>query len=155
MKLPKSYIKKYGITKEAWRKYKASLGKRKTTKKKVIRVKKTKTKRRSMPRKKKRYRRSRRLALAPTIGALSSLAQTAPSGRTIISDLMKGDFEGLLYDAREVFTGIDSNGAFHWDWIAKTYIPPIAGVFVHRAMNALGVNRYLGKVPLIGKYVSI
>lgn len=160
MKLPKSYIKKYGISKTAWSKYKSSLKKpkRRTTKKKVIRVSRPKTKRKTMAkrrRKKKTYRRRNRLAIAPTIGALSSIAKTAPSGRTIIQDVMKGDIEGLMYDAREIFTGIDAQGGFHWDWVATTYLPMVAGVVAHRLANAIGVNTYMRQIPFIGKYVQI
>lgn len=160
MKLPKSYIKKYGISKQAWKEYKASLkkpkkSKRRTIKKKVIRVKRAITKRRSMPRKKKKYRRKNRLAIAPTIGVLSSFAKTAPSGRTLIQDLMKGDIEGLMYDGREIFTGIDAQGGFHWDWLMTTYAPMFFGVIAHRIANALGVNRYMRQIPLLGNYVQV
>lgn len=160
MKLPKSYIKKYGISKEAWREYKKSL-KRKTPKKKVIRVERSTTRRKPMARRrryrrKRKYTRSKKIPIAPTAGLIFSILSPAPgTGNTLIQSVQSGDFAQFAYDAREKFTGIDNEGKFRFDWLISTYAPIFAGILVHKIMGALGANRYFSNIPLIGKYLSI
>jgi len=74
-------------------------------------------------------------------------------GRTILDDLKNGDFDALLYDAREKFAGIDSNGKFQLSWIVDTYTPVIVGGLVSKVAGRF-VNRYFDKIPVIGKYLG-
>jgi hypothetical protein len=96
-------------------------------------------------------KRSFTLPVAPLAGVIGSFAQTAPSGRSLVSDLMTGNGSGFLYDAKEIFTAVDANGKFRPEWAMKTYLPPALGILVHIAASKLGVNRALGraKVPII------
>jgi len=87
------------------------------------------------------------------MAVIGILASPAPSGRSLIQDAMEGDFEGLLYDAREKFAGIDNQGKFHFEWLAQTYTPIIIGGLVSKFAGKF-INPHLRKVPLIGKYIS-
>lgn len=107
------------------------------------------------PRRFHRRHKSKKIPLAPVVGALSTLVMPAPSGRTILNDIKNGDLNALLYDARERYAGVDANGNWHWDWVAQTYTPLIAGLVVHKVVNAIGANRVFNKIPLIGKYLSV
>ena len=66
---------------------------------------------------------------------------------------MNGDINALLYDAREKFAGIDSNGKFQSSWVIQTYTPMIIGGLVSKFVGPL-VNRHLDKIPIVGKYLG-
>lgn len=149
--LPRSIIKKYGISKKAWDVYRGRKGKKRTSKSRRSSNPKRSVKRTA--RRKRRRRASMTLPVAPLIGFAAPFAMTNPSGRTIIGDAMKGNYEDLLYDARERFTGIDANGKFHGEWVVATYLPMILGGLIHKYVGGspINLNRTLGraKIPLI------
>ncbi len=101
--------------------------------------------------KKKGGHRGFTLPVAPIAGAIGAFATQAPSGRSLVSDLSSGNYSGFLYDAKELFTGVDANGKFRADWLMKTYAPLAIGLAVHIAASKLGLNRLLGraKVPVL------
>ncbi len=118
------------------------------------RVKTVKTKSRSHKMgkgKKKGGHRSFTLPVAPIAGAVGTFATQAPSGRSLISDISSGNYSGLLYDAKEIFTGVDNTGRIRADWLLKTYAPLAVGLGVHIVASKLGLNRLLGraKVPVL------
>lgn len=109
-----------------------------------------------MARKKKKRRVKDKRVSALTIGGLlSNIFKTAPSGNFIFNRIQGGDWQGLMYDAREVFLGIDSNGKFQLNWVIDTYSKPIIGFLISKIATKLGVNREMKKIPFIGKYVKL
>lgn len=111
---------------------------------------KTKIKYRYRSQKTKRRKPKQKLSVATVAGVAAGIFRQAPAGRTIIDDLRSGDVNALAYDAREIFTGIDQNGAFRWDWVAATYAPMVAGALVSKYVGGkMGINRQLAKVPFI------
>ena len=97
----------------------------------------------------------KRLPLLPMVGLGYNFIRPTPSGRTILDDVKNGNLDNVLYDAKEIFTGIDANGVFHTDWLMQTYIPVLAGFIGSKLMTAVGVNKTLKRVPLIGKYIKL
>lgn len=97
--------------------------------------------------KKKKKRRTRTIPLAPTVALFSTVARPAPSGRTIIGDITSMNIENLLYDAREIYAGVDNRGRIRPEWLVQTYGPVIAGALIHKLMNMIGVNKYFQNLP--------
>jgi hypothetical protein len=116
---------------------------------------KPKTKRRTNTVARKKKRRSSRsftLPLAALGGVVAGVARRTPRGPTLVEDIIKGDWNGFLYDAREVLAGIDCNGKFRPEWIVATYGPMVIGGLIHKYVGGkLGINAMLGRagVPLI------
>lgn len=144
--LPKSYIKKYGITKKAWREYRKSKGGRKTTRKKST---KRKTTRRSYT-KKNAVRRIKKLNLpialiagtgAGLIDPIKALIDEKDPGKAarIIS------YHYLGYNVTE--------GQFDMNGIKKGLLPLIAGALIHKFVGGspLNVNKSLAGagVPIL------
>lgn len=134
--LPKSYIKKYGISKKAWKEYRKSKskGRRKTNPKKV----------RNLPRRRYTRRRRRRnprtIAIAPVLGLVGGLQDP-------IQRAVGGDYMGALHEARNIITGFDEFGGWNPQWMAKFWGPVLGGVLMHKVANMLGVNRQFAKLP--------
>lgn len=114
---------------------------------------KTKTKRsvRKTARRKRGRRRNFKIPIATVAGFLGGALRKAPSGRSLVDDLMQGNLNNAVLDAREIFAGIDSQGKFHWDWVTTTYTPMIVGALVSKFVGGppLNLNRKLAKVPFI------
>jgi len=147
--LPKSIIKKYGISKKAWSVYRG-----KKTRKSNPRPKKArKVKRRMARRRKTRRSRSLTIPLATVSGALAMLGSPNPSGSSIIENAMAGDINGLMYNLRERFTCVDNTGAFRFDWIIPHYGPLIFGALISKFVGGspLNLNRKLAahNIPFI------
>lgn len=140
--LPKSIIKKYGITKKAWRVYR---GGKKGSKKKRGSSRKRKTGGRKTAR-------NFKIPLAVLGGVVGGVGRRAPSGRTLLGDVVDGNWDNLMYDAREILAGIDAGGKFRPEWIVATYLPMIIGGLVHKYVGGragLNINQYLRGIPLI------
>lgn len=106
-------------------------------------------------RKKKRRKRDKRVSALTIGGLLTNIFKTAPSGNFIFNRIQGQDWEGLAYDAREIFLGIDNNGKFQLNWVVDTYARPIIGFFASKVLTKLGVNREIKKIPFIGKYLKL
>jgi len=109
---------------------------------------------RSMARRKRRRgKRKFTIPLAPTMAIAGQFARPAPSGRNLIGDLMDGSILNFVYDAREIFAGIDNTGAFRPDWLMSTYGPIVAAMLVHKFIGGppLNLNRMLAQagVPIV------
>lgn len=105
-----------------------------------------------MSRKKTKRRRktNRKISIATVFGIAAGVMRKAPSGRNLVDDITKGDFNAFAYDAREIFAGIDNNGHFRWDWLVQTYGPMVAGAMISKVVGGkLGVNRHLERIPYI------
>lgn len=138
--LPKSIIKKYGISKKAWRIYKASKGKSKS-KRSSPKRKTTVGKRR----KKRRRRGPKTIPILPIIGVGVGLAEPVinmvsdPSVETIKNSL---NHIGLIYSG---FNAIE--GQFQPDMLMKGLVPAIAGAVGHKLCNMFGLNRAFANLP--------
>lgn len=97
------------------------------------------------------YVKSKKIPLAATMGFISPFIKRAPSGNTVVGRLLKGDFEGAIYDAKEVFTGVDAFGQFHADWVVSTYTPVVVGALVSKFVGGkpLNMNRYISQIPYV------
>ena len=114
---------------------------------------------RTMARRRTRSRRRRggfTLPIAPIAGIVGGIAMAkhpyATAGDTVVSKLMRGNYEGAFSDLAPAFTGFTSDGKFHVQTLLATYGPMVAGGVIHWAVGGkLGINRMLGraKVPII------
>ena len=141
--LPKSIIKKYGITKKAWSVFRG--GKSKSRPSKV----KTKTRRetRMTRRKRRRGKRGFTIPLAPIAGLAAGLWGPAEA-------VMKGDLDTAVHHLLLTYTGYD-NKASVWrpEHLQRGLTPLIIGCLVHKFVGGspLNLNRTLAAagVPFI------
>ncbi len=78
------------------------------------------------------------IKVVPVIaGAAAPWIKRAPTGRTLVQDIKSGNIENFLYDAQEIFTGVDANGKFQLNWITGTYLPVFVGLGVSGAISAI------------------
>lgn len=148
--LPKAYIKKWGVTKLAWQKFRAKAlstvkrsKKRKTTKRK-----KTRRKTNLVRRKRRRRSSAMTIPLAPVLGLAAGLA--GPIG-TIMTT---GDWESALNQASMNYTGYNpADGTFMLDRLKTGVLPVVIGLLVHKFVGGspLNLNRILAqaKVPFL------
>ncbi len=152
-------MKKGSKEAKAWGKRMRSLrkgGKRKTYKpRKGIEARGKSMPRRRYSRKKGRGKRDNRLPLLPIIGLAQNLVRPTPSGRTLIDDIKNMDVGAIMYDGRELFLGIDNVGQFHADWVVNAYVPVILGALGSKVMTAVGVNKAMRKIPLVGSRIKL
>lgn len=54
-------------------------------------------------------------------------------------------------------TGYKPSDGSNWGWTkpTTTWTTILVSILGHYAMNKLGVNRYIAKIPMIGKYISL
>lgn len=176
-KLPKSYIKKYGISKKAWREYrktnKGGTTKNSTRKRKpkVVRRRKPKVvrRRRTYRKKKRRTTKDKRMRLGvvlPTIwrtfvdpifgdgqhhvGAYNTWKATKDVGKSAREyvKLWLANYTG--YDIDAGFGGIGGFGE-----LGKTYGSLLLGWGAGKAADKFGVNREMKKIPFAGKYIKL
>ena len=143
--LPKSYIKKYGISKKAWREYHK---KKKPRSRKVTKPKKRRRVNRTARRKRKGRRRySMTIPVAPVLGLVAGMANP-------IQLAMAGQPELALKDALWKYTGWNSD-ANKWEWggMIQGVGPLIAGLLVHKFVGGppLNLNKILAqsRVPFL------
>lgn len=146
MRLPKSYIKKYGISKEAWSKYKASLKKpyKKTYKGRSI---KTTKRKRKVTRRKKSYRRKRKktIPILPIVGLAAGLAEPVIN---MVKDPSPENIKGSLNHIALIYTGFNAiEGKFQPDMLLKGLAPLVAGCVAHKIATAIGINRHFANLP--------
>lgn len=154
--LPKSYIRKYGISKKAWSEYrKSKKSKSRASGVRHVRMTlkpktKTKTKRRRkyMPRRKRKIRKKRfTIPLAPVLGLAAGLAEP-------IQKAMGGDVQGAINVATHHYTGYSvERGQFEIDGLKHGIVPLIIGLLVHKFVGGapLNANRMLARagVPVV------
>lgn len=117
-------------------------------------TKSTKKRKYMARRKRRRGPRSFTLPLAPTLAIVGQLTRAAPqTGNSMIGSLMAGDLMGAMQAGQQIFTGVDTEGGFHADWLVNTYGPIIIGALVHKFVGGkpLNINRMLASagVPFI------
>jgi len=147
--LPKAYIKKWGVTKLAWKKFRAkALSKSKPRKAKTTRKKTNPIRRRRnlARRRKRRRKKSLTIPLAPIAGVLGS-----PAVGAAINGAMAGNFGAVAYEAGR-FVGINA-GKFDLGLLLTNVTPIVAGLLVHKFVGGapLNLNRTLASagVPII------
>ena len=76
-----------------------------------------------------------------------------------IQQAMNGDINGAKSYLNELavnFTGYDAaSGSWNINRAIETYVPIVVGAMGSKLATAVGVNRYMRKVPFIGKYVKL
>lgn len=78
-------------------------------------------------------------------GVGGAFTAKTPTGRTLIKDIQDGNIENFIYDAKEIFLGIDANGKFQPDFARRGIVPLVAGVVGHILASKLGINRALSQ----------
>lgn len=137
--LPASIIKKYGVTKKAWRIYRRRHPK--TNKRRRISNPKVKRVARRRRYTRKRRRRKRTIAVLPILGAVGTFAPVIPH-------IQIGDWEGAIRQAVESGTGYSiADGQWYPDRAIKGLMPLIVGVAAHKVCNMLGLNRVFANLP--------
>lgn len=133
--LPKSIIKKYGITKKAWQVYREGSSKS-STKKKARKTARKKTKR--------RY--GMTIPLAPTIGLVAMF-------REPIAAAMSGQTDEIIPSLVWNVIGVDSAGRFDMGKLISNVTPLIAGLLIHKFVGGapLNLNKILARarVPFL------
>jgi len=166
--LPKSIIKKYGITKKAWQVFRSKHPYKKVYKggtSKAKTVKSMARKRRYVRKRSYRRKKDKRISLIGTAGAIGSifiprghkdawsmgkwLVDWATGVREVHPDYMNA----FLADTVGQYTGFDwredqPRWAIPWATVAI-----IASGFAAKIANKFG-GQYLSKTPLIGKYIK-
>jgi len=157
--LPLKYIKKYGISKRAWREYRKDVG---TFKRKygVSPVPHNPRKKRkggvrglARWRRRRRRRRSMTIPVAPVIGLATGIFAPSAFGPTIAERIQQGRWTdagkiaALQYLGYDVYTG-------KWDIFKARGLLPIAmGLLVHKFVGGspLNLNRMLARhnIPLV------
>lgn len=136
--LPKAYIKKWGVSKRAWKEYRAKSlsGTKKSSKKSV----------RKTAKKKGRRRYSMTIPLAPMVGLAAGLA--SPIDRAI-----KGNIPGAVNDLKYNYLGLTADNRFDFNGLMKGLVPLVAGLLVHKYVGGppLNFNAMLGRarVPFL------
>ena len=62
---------------------------------------------------------------------------------------------GQHYMGYSIFPDVSGVTGLNTQYLFNTYGGLLAGVIGHMVANKLGVNRYMKKVPLIGKYIQL
>jgi hypothetical protein len=109
----------------------------------------------SRPRWFRRGRKSKKIPMLPLAGLGAMVATPGFRGVSIVDDVMKGDFNGAMYDARERFLCVDNTGKFQVGWVLPNYAPLIFGVIGHMVAQKVGINKYFDRIPVVGKYLSL
>jgi len=104
-----------------------------------------------MARRKKRRRRATRKASALTLMGLG-VALSKP-----IEYAMQGNYTGFMAEAGARLLGynLDSKKFDAMYALTNGYLPIVAGALGSKAATALGINRTMGQVPVIGKYIKL
>lgn len=106
---------------------------------------------RYVTRKARRFRRGKApMPLLPMVGLAYSLSKP-------VENAIGGDFQGALAELGARFTGYNYQSKQFDLMYAVTngYLPIIAGALGSKAMTAIGANRMMRKVPLVGKYIKL
>jgi len=159
--LPASYIKKakrelgkgaswHDVFKRAWQLYKGSKvykAVKGNPRKKSSNPKKGKRRGVSVPKKKRRSRRTKKIPLLPIIGTFAPFAMPSGGYGVPYKQIMRGDFENAAKGLLKLYTGFDvENGT--WNIMdAKGLASVLVGAVGHKIASWLGVNRVFGRMP--------
>jgi hypothetical protein len=120
---------------------------------------KTKRKGRGRWFKKRRGHKDNRIPILPTLGIINYGVNVLSAGgkRAVLE---KGDIEGYMKwvfkDALMYGTGYDlTTGRWNWSSMMSGTIPILLGAVGSKVMTAIGVNRYMKKIPMIGKRIKL
>lgn len=130
-------------------------------------VKKSKPKRRWFSRKKSRRRKTSRafpLSMAPSaIVPIAAILGGGGSGQYSHTGLIKafqsGDLQKMMTEMKNIVP-YEIIG-YGWDGKWDMSIPLrnggliLGGLITHKLANASGINKYMRKIPIIGKYVNL
>ena len=154
--LPKSIIKKYGISKKAWRVFQGKKSKSSTPRTSKTSRKVKKVAKRRYSRKRSRRRGGMTIPLAPIAGLAAGLASGSAwsGGASVISRLMEGNITDAAKIACFNYTGIDPyTGTFDPNGLKTGLLPLIMGALVHKFVGGapLNINRMLAaaRVPFV------
>lgn len=163
--LPKSYIKKYGISKRAWREYRKAVPKRGTglktgragkrrrgkprteaqrrarhNPKKVKRV----ARRRSYSRKRRR-RGVKTIPILPLVGLAAGLWEPVTN---IVNDPSPETIKQSLNHMVTIYSGFNAiDGEFQPQMLLKGLAPLVGGILAHKIVTSLGGNRAFANLP--------
>ncbi|MFH1327927.1 MAG: hypothetical protein ABIH76_03640 [Candidatus Bathyarchaeota archaeon] len=145
--LPKSIIKKYGISKKAWAVFRGQKSKSSTPRTSKTSRKVKKVARRRYSRKRSRRRGGMTIPLAPIAGLAAGLAIP-------IQRIIDGDVPLAMRDICRNYTGWDTmNNRWDYEALKNGLLPLIAGAMVHKFVGGapLNVNKMLAaaKIPFI------
>lgn len=144
--LPKSIIKKYGITKKAWRVYRGRKKSSSRVKKYTKTSKKTTRRRKKLAKKNKRGPRKFTIPLAPVIGLLAGVVPA-------VGPALDGDYEGAMNKLKFNYLGLSHDNQFRPEGLLAGLVPLIVGALVHKFVGGapLNVNRMLAaaNVPVL------
>lgn len=146
--LPRSIVKKYGVSKRAWAVYRASknrkVNKTRSTKSKPVR----KLARRRSYTRKRRKRRTRTIPLAPLLGvAAGAVQRTRHNPSWIGAYIRTGNWEAAFNQLTTNFTGYTPQKGT-WDWKdAHALQGLIIGLLAHKAVGWLGGHRIFANLP--------
>jgi len=144
-RLPKSIIKKYGISKKAWRVFRGR-------KRGRTRASPTKVKKRRKNPVARRYRRTRRRRSRQMKIPLATAAGLAAGMAEPLSLLIKGDVENAANALSLNYTGYDFKAnAFNFDRLKQGLLPLVIGGLVSKLVGGrpLNLNQKLRDVPFI------
>lgn len=100
----------------------------------------------------RRYRRkgSRKIPILPLIGMVAPMVDP-------IKLAISGNFEGALAETGSRVTGYNFQSKTFVPMYAveRFWLPFIAGIVGHKLAQKSGVNRYMSKLPMIGKMVQL
>lgn len=108
---------------------------------------------------KRKGHKSHQIAILPTLGILN-LGSYALTAGGKLSVLQKGDIQGYLNwvmkDGMMATIGVDpTTKTFDLNRMWAGTFPIVIGALGSKAMTMLGVNRYMSKLPIIGKRVKL
>jgi hypothetical protein len=165
--LPKSIIKKYGVTKRAWKVFRGSRSKRKGGKLAMA----GRRRRARFPRARAAYRRgkwrsqSKAIPILPVAAAFGTiLAPAVFGGGGYTGALGKFQSEGIQGAVREFTdilaiqtTGYKPSDGSNWglDKPTATWATIVGALVGHFLANKFGINRSIHKIPIFGKYISL
>lgn len=152
--LPKKYIKKYGISKRAWREYRKTHGSRKTNKS---------TTRKSTSRSGRATgkRTKRKISLLMAGAGISYLANAVGTNLPAkIERIQQGDIVGgLQWIGKDIvmyttgFNPVDGS----WDFVnfMRGGGTLLTAAILKKVFSRIGLGRYIGQIPVIGKWITL
>jgi len=148
--LPKSIIKKYGISKKAWEVFRGKKSKGSNPRPKKAR----KVKRKVAKRKRSRRRGGMTIPLAPIIGLGIGIFTKRPAwGKSAFEHAIAGEFDWAMESLKQSYLGIRPDGKFDITLMSHGLLPLAIGLGVHKFIGGspLNANRILAaaRVPFI------
>jgi len=169
--LPRDIIKKYGVSKRAWEVFRAGKSSRRKTKMPRRARFRYVSPRRSRSLARRFYPRLRRrrikgpMPILPILGGVVGPLASAFADADVMGKLNANQpVEALKAIANEVslrycgyqpFVGYQTSPGWRFDKLIPTYTGLAAGIVGHYIASKFGVNRYMKRIPLVGKWVAL